>query len=404
MKKAYAVIGANFGDEGKGLMTDYFCRTNANVINIRINGGAQAGHTVCTREGKRHVFSHIGSGSFAGANTYLCEYFIVNPMLFSKEFRTLGYLGQTIYIDWRCLVTLPCDMLINQFLEKQRGKDRHGSCGVGIYETILRNEHKRYALNYSDMLTALRCDLGEQIDRINREYVPWRIEKAGITGKAKEELLEMLANGNLTENYLDDFYFMQKCCRDADERVIELYDTAVFEGAQGLMLDKDREDYFPHLTPSSTGMKNIRAILDRLKKREVEVCYVTRSFFTRHGAGRFDTESKKIQKAFGLYDKTNAPNEYQGNFRYGWFDISEFMASLAYDRRYVKAGEKISVAVTHLDMSMGKILFPSGMLEPSALAFMAGADRLYKASGETAYDIIAASAAGKLKNTMFLGF
>ena len=73
-------------------------------------------------------------------------------------------------------------------------------------------------------------------------------------------------------------------------------------------------------------MKNIRAILDRLEKRDTEVCYVTRSFFTRHGAGRFDTESKEIAKHFGLYDNTNAPNEFQGNFRYGWFDLPEFMA------------------------------------------------------------------------------
>lgn len=76
------------------------------------------------------------------------------------------------------------------------------------------------------------------------------------------------------------------------------------------MLDQYREDYFSHLTPSSTGMKNIRAILDRLEKRDTEVCYVTRSFFTRHGAGRFDTESKEIAKHFGLYDNTNAPNEF----------------------------------------------------------------------------------------------
>ena len=87
MKKAYAVIGANFGDEGKGLMTDLFCRTDSSVINIRSNGGAQAGHTVCTSDGKRHIFSHIGSGSFAGADTYLSEFFILNPMLFSREQR-----------------------------------------------------------------------------------------------------------------------------------------------------------------------------------------------------------------------------------------------------------------------------------------------------------------------------
>ena len=91
MKKAYAVIGANFGDEGKGLMTDYFCRTNDNPIDIRINGGAQAGHTVCTPEGERHIFSHIGAGYFAGADTYLSEFFIANPMLFVKEKNTPAF-------------------------------------------------------------------------------------------------------------------------------------------------------------------------------------------------------------------------------------------------------------------------------------------------------------------------
>ena len=56
MKRAYAVIGANFGDEGKGLMTDLFCRTDSSVINIRSNGGAQAGHTVCTNTAKGTFF------------------------------------------------------------------------------------------------------------------------------------------------------------------------------------------------------------------------------------------------------------------------------------------------------------------------------------------------------------
>ena len=146
MKKAYAVIGANFGDEGKGLMTDLFCRTGGSVINIRSNGGAQAGHTVCTSDGRRHVFSHIGSGSFAGADTYLSGYFILNPMLFSKEAAVLGKDTGNIFIDRHCIVTLPCDMLINQFVETARGKSRHGSCGVGIFETIVRNRDSRYAL------------------------------------------------------------------------------------------------------------------------------------------------------------------------------------------------------------------------------------------------------------------
>ena len=388
MKKAYAVIGANFGDEGKGLMTDLFCRTGGSVINIRSNGGAQAGHTVCTSDGRRHVFSHIGSGSFAGADTYLSGYFILNPMLFSKEAAVLGKDTGNIFIDRHCIVTLPCDMLINQFVETARGKSRHGSCGVGIFETIVRNRDSRYALRYEDMLKADRRSLAALIDCINREYCPERAAGLGITADAMAELLDILGNETLTENYLDDFYAMAAQCREADEQVIEGYDTAVFEGAQGLMLDQDREDYFPHLTPSSTGMKNIRAILDRLEKRETEVCYVTRSFFTRHGAGRFDTESKNIAGLFGLYDRTNAPNEFQGSFRYGWFDLPEFIASLAMDRRYMAEGEKLAIAVTHLDMTGGMIICPTGKLMPEDIAYMALADKLYKASGETADNVI----------------
>jgi adenylosuccinate synthase len=388
MKKAYAVIGANFGDEGKGLMTDLFCRTDSSVINIRSNGGAQAGHTVCTNDGKRHIFSHIGSGSFAGADTYLSEYFILNPMLFSKELNKLENDIGNIFINRHCIVTLPCDMLLNQFAETIRGNNRHGSCGVGIFETIVRSRDSRYALDYDYVLKADRDALRYLINKINTEYCRNRAKELSITGSAENEMLDILTNHILTENYLDDLYSMAAICRDTDGQIIEEYDTAVFEGAQGLMLDKNREDYFPHLTPSNTGMKNIRAILDSLEKRDTEVCYVTRSFFTRHGAGRFDTESKTIAAEYGLYDKTNAPNEYQGVFRYGWFDLPEFMASLALDKKYIANGEKISVAVTHLDMTDGMIVCPTGKLMPEDIAYMSMADTLYKVSGETAVDVI----------------
>ncbi len=75
-----AVIGANFGDEGKGLITDYLAQTGGDVV-VRFNGGAQAGHTVVTPEGRRHVFSHFGSGSFAELPTFFSQHTIVNPIL-----------------------------------------------------------------------------------------------------------------------------------------------------------------------------------------------------------------------------------------------------------------------------------------------------------------------------------
>ena len=61
-KTAQVVIGAQFGDEGKGRVTDYYAaEVGRDGIVIRFNGGAQAGHTVVAPEGLRHVFSHVGS-------------------------------------------------------------------------------------------------------------------------------------------------------------------------------------------------------------------------------------------------------------------------------------------------------------------------------------------------------
>lgn len=66
-----AVIGANYGDEGKGLVTDALSHNDTTVV--RFNGGGQAGHTVVTPDGRRHVFKHIGAGSFRGAHTVACS-------------------------------------------------------------------------------------------------------------------------------------------------------------------------------------------------------------------------------------------------------------------------------------------------------------------------------------------
>ena len=62
-QKIKIVIGANFGDEGKGLITDFFSYCLPTLV-VMSNGGAQRGHTVDTADGKHHVFKHFGSGTF----------------------------------------------------------------------------------------------------------------------------------------------------------------------------------------------------------------------------------------------------------------------------------------------------------------------------------------------------
>ena len=130
MRKAFAVIGSAYGDEGKGLAVDALTsrarRAREDVCVVRSNGGAQAGHTVVTPEGRRHVFSHIGAGALAGARTHLSRFFVVNPMVFGREATNLGahILEQGVTIDPRAPVTTPWDMLLNQGVERARGPAR----------------------------------------------------------------------------------------------------------------------------------------------------------------------------------------------------------------------------------------------------------------------------------------
>jgi hypothetical protein len=183
--QAYAVIGAGFGDEGKGLITDYLVhqgRPDLTMV-VRFNGGAQAGHTVVTPQGKRHVFSHFGSGTLAGASTFLSEHFIVNPHLFCKEVGELVSVGceeVTVIVDPRAVVTTPYDMFINRAVERQRAGSRHGSVGVGINETIERSGHTGFKLTVGDLWDEKRTL--SMLRAIREHWVPQRLKALGICG------------------------------------------------------------------------------------------------------------------------------------------------------------------------------------------------------------------------------
>lgn len=189
---AKVVIGANFGDEGKGLMTDYFCRQAAlkgeNCLVILHNGGAQRGHTVVTPGRKRHVFRHFGSGTFTGADTYLSEDFILNPMVFRREWEELEEIGinTKVYVNPKCIITTPFDMILNQIIEEYRKGDRHGSCGMGIHETIIRD-----VCNYPvDVWKSLSdkekiYDLKEIKKNLNKRLYDYGISKVPIRDRFK---------------------------------------------------------------------------------------------------------------------------------------------------------------------------------------------------------------------------
>lgn len=354
MRQVKVVIGANFGDEGKGLMTDYFCSQAEKKKEKRIvichNGGAQRGHTVTTPEGIRHVFHHFGSGVFAGADTYLSRDFILNPMIFREEREELKRKGYSpkIYLHPDCLVTTPFDMILNQIIEEHRSFHRHGSCGAGIFETIKRNQTGTKTLAKDSIFLEDR-QKKELLCKVREEDFLHRLNELDI--ELDDQWKAIVFRTDLIQNYLEDLrYFMQNT-EIAEEIMLNDYSSVIVENGQGLLLDQENKEYFPHLTPSNTGLKNpAKQIQRRFSDADVEVCYVTRPYLTRHGAGRMDNECPKEEIGSAIEDRTNVPNPYQGTLRYGKINVGELKKRIIEDFEKEGGKEKnwkLSLAVTH---------------------------------------------------------
>lgn len=344
------VIGANFGDEGKGLMTDYFCHQSTprgeKTLVVLHNGGAQRGHTVVTPDGNRHVFHHFGSGTLVGADTYLSEEFVLNPMIFRQEWEELESMKAIpkVYVNHTCRVTTPFDMILNQIIEESRDNARHGSCGMGIHETMIRD-----VCNYP---IEMWFDSSDEAKRYYlkeiRNYLSERLLDFGIN-KIPDNWKEIVNSDLLIENFISELNFMGRNISIRFDRFIEYYDCVAFENGQGLLLDQNNTAYYPHLTPSNTGIKNSLEIIAEMScKPDIEVCYVTRTYLTRHGAGRLDGECDKQEINPDMQDLTNVPNPHQGTLRYAKLIEKSLEERILKDfepaRKY---GAKLSLAITH---------------------------------------------------------
>lgn len=351
MVKGKAVIGANYGDEGKGLMTDFLAnKYNNNSVVVRFNGGAQAGHTVVTSDGRRHVFSHFGAGSFAEVPTHLSRFFIVNPLLFVKEYKELSIKEVTpkITIDGEAYLSTPLDMMINQAIETFRGDERHGSCGIGINETVTRClSGDKFKTQAKDIL-----DPSAVISKFLSIYDSWlrqRLAQLKIPYDNAIEIIPQLGDVRnislLASRYHSD---IKELLNIADITFnAPDYENYIFEGAQGLLLNEDRVDLFPHVTRSKTGLANVLALCRDYGIDDLETTYVTRSYLTRHGAGPLPGESNLC-----FPDKTNILNQFQGRLRFAPLSYKQLNNSIEIDLSTAGPRPKkflANMAVTCLD-------------------------------------------------------
>ncbi|MBR3039092.1 MAG: adenylosuccinate synthetase [Lachnospiraceae bacterium] len=380
-----AIIGKNFGDEGKGLAVDDFCSRVPGCLVVKHNGGAQAGHTV-SYCGKRFVFHQLSSGSFRGADTYFATTYY--PDLYklreeAEEFQAINNALPRIFCSLDTPLIYLDDILLNMALEESRGDARHGSCGMGINEGCVRTK-AGYGLYLKDIIggkdTGYSIEnaagkLADKLLTIRSSYLAGRRKELGLA-HIPDEYEELLSSEDVLFNAAEEMVLgasLLTLVEDESEFLRSRKDI-LFESGQGLLLDSENKEFAPHVTASRTGLTNIVAILNKAGLSLSEVCYVSRSYVTRHGAGRLPyelsreelSESVSIGKGIGE-DKTNLTNPWQGRIRYAKHgSVEDFFAPIIDDLKTIGISPSvdgnpgypvISLLLTHLNETAGKIVF-----------------------------------------------
>jgi len=348
---AYIVLDLGFGDSGKGLLTDFLVRHTGATIVVRYNGGAQAGHNVVTAEGVHHTFAQFGAGSFVpGVRTFHSRHVVVHPTALLVEARALcergvpDVLGR-IRISERARIITPFHQAGGRIRELARGGSRHGTCGVGVGETVKDAlEYPEDAVHAGDLRNV--ATLSRQVRRTReRKRDELRVLATQSSGNpCMERELAIFERDAIVDDWIEAASSLAKRGLVVPDSTlldwVAQEDTVVFEGAQGVLLD-EWWGFHPFTSWSSCTAANAIELLDEWAPgTRVERIGVLRTYMTRHGPGPLPTETDVFREA--VFDH-NRQNEWQGPVRYGWFD-----AVLA---RYALAlvGGVDTLAVTHLD-------------------------------------------------------
>ena len=357
--KVIAVIGKNFGDEGKGMAVDFLALHSEKTLVVRHNGGAQSGHTVEYKDnGKKFLFHELSSASFRGVDTLWINTFYPDIYKLSEEieaFRSMFGFVPNIYAMNDTCITIPDDVLLNMALETSRGDSRHGSCGMGINECDLRTT-AGYGLKLSSINAMKANDLYKSLLIIRAEYLPKRLKEISctLTNKA-DEYLQLLSNDTLLKNAAEficnNLHYINILSDNSLKEKLKEIGTLIFESGQGLLLDRNNKKYAPHLTCSETGLTNPCKFLKRFGYSLEEVIYVSRTYVTKHGAGTLPNQCPREALGKLEIDRTNETNEWQGTIRYARHgDTNEFVAEALKDiKRNNAESVKKSLFLTHLN-------------------------------------------------------
>jgi adenylosuccinate synthase len=329
-QQAILLVDLGFGDSGKGISTDALCRRAQVHTVVRYNGGAQAGHTVVTDDGRSHTFSQIGAGSFClQVRTHLSAHMVCHPAALLAEAEQLSRKGvpnvlYRVSIHRDALLISPYQQALNRLRELSRGAARHGSVGVGVGETVGDARSGQDDVLYARHLTD-RQQLKQRLQRMRQRK---RLEAAALPPPCANQdawsfELSVFENNQVIDTFVDLASHLaamvQVVDTEAEAALTRRPGTVLFEGAQGVLLDEEH-GFFPHTTFGRCTLAHAESLLAAWDfSGDVERLAVMRSFMTRHGAGPLPTESKAL--ATQWTEQHNSGGLWQGDFRVGHADF-----------------------------------------------------------------------------------
>lgn len=305
------IVGSQWGDEGKGKMTDYLSQ-EADVV-VRSQGGNNAGHSIVF-DGHKFALRLIPSGIFGSHKlSVIGNGVVVNPQALLEEIHYLNKHHVStagLRISNRAHVTMPYHLLLDKCQEAAKGDQKVGTTQKGIGPTYM-DKIARVGIRMCDLLEKdvfaqkLRANLASKNELFTKIY--------HVEPLAFDDIFEeYYAYGQELKQYVTDTSVLINDELDQGKKVL-------FEGAQGTMLDIDDGTY-PYVTSSNSGAAGAATGAGVGPNQIDTVVGIAKAYCTRVGAGPFPTELRNeigdhIRETGHEYGVvTGRPR------RVGWFD------------------------------------------------------------------------------------
>ena len=331
------IVGAQWGDEGKGKITDLLAERSDAVV--RFQGGNNAGHTI-VREGKTWKLHLMPSGIlYPGKLCVIGNGVVIDPKVLTDELDGLRRQSVDVSglkISANAHVIMPYHLLLDHAGESRLGKLQIGTTRRGIGPC------------YADKVARLGIRMQDLLDeKILKKKIVAALEPKRLSLRpfAKDPMLDLQS---MTEEYLTYGHRLEQFITDTASRVWEKLDeggTVIFEGAQGALLDIDHGTY-PFVT-SSNPVAGAACIGSGVGPKDIdEIWGVTKAYATRVGAGPFPTEidgelGDELRERGGEFGTTTGRAR-----RVGWLDL----VALRYAARI---NSLTALAITKLDVLSG---------------------------------------------------